>query len=58
MDKLVLFIDLDGTLKTEHDEVGPYEVPSITVQSGTKTYVFGQRPHLHEFLDSAFQKLS
>ena len=56
MGNLVLFIDLDGTLKTEHDDIGPYEVPSITVESGTKTYVLAQRPHLHEFLNSAYQK--
>lgn len=58
MNDLVLFIDCDGTLKTEHDDVGPYEVPSITVQSGTKTYVFAARPHLHEFLDEAAKKAS
>lgn len=56
MNKLVIFLDLDGCLKTEHDDVGPFEVPSITVQSGSKTYVFAQRPHLHELLNTASQK--
>jgi len=56
MDNLVLFVDLDGSLKSEHGEDGPYEVPSITVQSGPIKYVFAARPHLHEFLDMASKK--
>ena len=56
MGKLVLFLDLDGTLKTEHDDTGPYEVPSVTVESGTKEYILAPRPHLHEFLNSAYKK--
>jgi hypothetical protein len=56
MTKLVLFIDLDGTLKTDMDATGPFEVPSMTVQCGNKIYTFGQRPHLHEFLDAVSKK--
>jgi hypothetical protein len=56
MGNLTLFVDLDGTLKTEHDDTGPYEVDSITVESGDKTYVLAPRPHLYEFLDFAQSK--
>lgn len=49
-------LDLDGTLKTEHNDVGPYEVSSVTIKSGSNTYVLAPRPHLHEFLDFALDK--
>lgn len=55
MDDLILFIDLDGTLKTDYNNNGPHEEP-ITVQSGNKKYEFQQRPHLHEFLEEARKK--
>jgi len=50
MSDLVIMVDLDGTLKTESDAVGPFEVDSLTVTSGPKKYTFGARPHMHEFL--------
>lgn len=56
MDNLVLFLDLDGTLKTDMDTNGPFESPSITIQSGDHNYTFVQRPHLHEFLDAVSKK--
>jgi len=56
MSDLVIMIDLDGTLKTEHDLHGPYEVDSIHVTSGSKKYIFGARPHIHDFLSEAKKK--
>jgi len=56
MNKLVIFLDLDGSLKSEYDENGPYETSPIFIQSGEKMYIFAQRPHLHEFLDSIHKK--
>jgi len=41
--ELVLFIDLDGTLKSEHDDNGPYDVPSLTVQFGSTTHLFNKK---------------
>lgn len=56
MENLVLFIDLDGTLKTDISSLEPFEVPPITIESGEHSYTFGQRPHLFEFLDAASKK--
>jgi len=56
MNDLVIVVDLDGTLKTEHDAIPPFEVDSITVRSGTKTYTFAPRPHVEEFLKVASSK--
>ena len=47
---LTFMIDLDGTLKTESDAKGPFEVESLTVQSGTKTYIFAPRPGVRKLL--------
>ena len=56
MSDLIVMVDLDGTLKTESDAKGPFEVGSITVASGSKTYVFGVRPYIHDFLSEAKKK--
>ena len=56
MDKLVLFLDLDGTLKTDMDTNGPFESQSITIKIGENSFSFVQRPHLHEFLDAVSKK--
>ena len=56
MKNLVIMVDLDGTLKTESGAVGPFEVESINVTSGSKKYTFGIRPHIHDFLSEAQKK--
>jgi FMN phosphatase YigB (HAD superfamily) len=56
MNDLVIVVDLDGTLKTEHDAVGPFETETLTVQSGSKVYTFAVRPYIHDFLKAASSK--
>ena len=56
MANLSIMIDLDGTLKTEHDAIPPFEVTTIDVTSGSKKYTFGARPYTHEFLTEAKKK--
>jgi hypothetical protein len=56
MNNLTLFLDLDGSLKTEYDDAPPFEEPSITIESGTNRYVFASRPNLKIFLDIAVKK--
>jgi len=53
-----IFLDLDGTLKTEVDLTPPFEVETLNVQSGTRSYNIGVRPNLIEFLDYAKSKAS
>lgn len=55
-DELVIVIDLDGTLKTEAGENGPFESDSITIKSGEKEYTFAKRPHVDTFLGEASKK--
>lgn len=56
MNNLVIMLDLDGCLKTDHNATGPFEVPSLHVVSGSKTYTFGIRPYLDDFLTAAKDK--
>lgn len=56
MSNLVIMVDLDGTLKTESDAIGPFEVASLNVTSGPKNYIFAVRPYIHDFLTEAKSK--
>lgn len=53
MRDLIFMFDLDGTLKTAHDNNGPFNVPHITVESGEFTYNMLKRPHVDEMLQAA-----
>jgi hypothetical protein len=54
--KTVILMDLDGTLKTEADDIGPFEVPSMEIQSGMKKYIFAPRPFVKELMDEIKSK--
>lgn len=56
MNDLVFCVDLDGTLKTDMDAVGPWEVESITIVSGPHQYTFAPRPNVKKFLEAAKSK--
>ena len=53
---LVIVIDLYGTLKTDANAVGPFEVDSITTNCYGKEYTFAIRPHVEEILKAAQSK--
>lgn len=56
MNDFIIAVDLDGTLKTDMGDSGPFEIDSLTVESGSNSYTFSIRPHVHEFLQAASSK--
>lgn len=56
MSNFTIVVDLDGTLKTEAEDDGPFDIDSLTVESGSKNHTFAIRPHVHEFLQAIKSK--
>lgn len=56
MNNLVIIIDLDGTLKTDAYDDGPFELETHEVSTSRNSYKFAIRPHVKTFLSEAQNK--